>query len=193
MLIYCKDGENCTLKEMILKFPQIWNESVSEDITFWHNRGVNDVVDLIAEVTDLFEELLISENEIWECTGSIDIEDIIAVFQTEELKIDRDYCSLVESMNRREGLVSDEKLKDLLKYQDRALHKCLDRLRESEDRITQLSSMVSDYKFKLYGCAEELEKMRNVKVTIGYGENADVFHPFSEIMDKLLDDLEVDL
>lgn len=105
-LIYKKGKEEATLGDMIKMFPDQWNAAVEHDIPFWLNNHIT-AVDLIVEITDLFDEgiisyqyeqmtsgkwLKMSEEEFEDFSeahpawhyedGSIDENDIIAVLKT---------------------------------------------------------------------------------------------------------------
>ena len=57
-LIYKKGKEEATLGDMIKMFPDQWNAAVGHDTPFWLDNHIT-AVDLIVEITDLFDESII--------------------------------------------------------------------------------------------------------------------------------------
>ena len=63
--IYSFNKKRYTLEALLTEFPiikKVWNECMEEEYEFWKNISLND---LIAETSELFEETLAVEEDIF--------------------------------------------------------------------------------------------------------------------------------
>lgn len=106
-LIYKKGKKVASLRDMIRMFPECWNDAIKNDAPFWVEKdNLFNIIDLIAEITDAFDEYMISkqlddalgdkrfdmnecefedyieQNPIWAYErSSIDYDDVYAVLE----------------------------------------------------------------------------------------------------------------